>query len=112
MKYIGFHSRALTDCETRWPVHRRELLAVVFALRKFHQFLYARHFTIQTDHRSLTYLFTQTPINIHFAQWFDTLLNYDFDVVHINGVLNVLPDRLSRLFPSDHDLEEGENDAL
>lgn len=111
MKYIGFHSRALTDCETRWPVHRRELLAVVFALRKFHQFLYARHFTLQTDHRSLTYLFTQTPINIHFAQWFDTLLNYDFDVVHIKGVLNVLPDRLSRLFPSDHDLEEEENDA-
>ncbi|KAG1615793.1 hypothetical protein G6F44_013166 [Rhizopus delemar] len=31
--------------------------------------------------------------------WMETLLDFDFDVVHIPGVLNKLPDQLSRLYP-------------
>ena len=31
----------------------REALAVVFAVKKFHQFLYSRHFKIYTDHKPL-----------------------------------------------------------
>lgn len=31
--------------------------------------------------------------------WLETLLDYDFSVVHIPGVLNKLPDALSRLYP-------------
>ncbi|KAG1128568.1 hypothetical protein G6F37_013674 [Rhizopus arrhizus] len=31
--------------------------------------------------------------------WIETLLDFDFDVVHIPGILNKLPDMLSRLYP-------------
>ena len=31
--------------------------------------------------------------------WLDTLLSYTFTIVHRPGILNVLPDHLSRLFP-------------
>lgn len=31
--------------------------------------------------------------------WLDELLNYDFTIIHKPGVLNVLPDHLSQLYP-------------
>ena len=108
IKYIGFMARSLSSSEKNWSTTCRELCAVVFGIAKFHKFLYGRHFTLLTDHRSLTYIFTQNPINTHFVSWFDTLLNYDFDVIHIPGIQNVLPDALSRLFPSEQDLIEEE----
>lgn len=32
--------------------------------------------------------------------WHETILNYDFKVEYWPGVMNVLPDHLSRLFPA------------
>lgn len=107
-RFIGFHSRALSSTEQRWPVHRREMAGLLMALKVYDQFLYMQPFKVLTDNRALTYLFAQTPINFHFAQYFDTFLKYDFTIEHLPGVLNVLPDHLSRLYPSDNDLEEGE----
>ncbi|KAG1190804.1 hypothetical protein G6F70_009370 [Rhizopus microsporus] len=43
--------------------------------------------------------------------WMDALLSYDFDIVHIPGVQNVLPDALSRLFPSEKGLAGGDMDG-
>ena len=37
--------------------------------------------------------------------WFDTILDYNFDVIHLKGIDNVLPDHLSRLFPDEQRLE-------
>ena len=39
--------------------------------------------------------------------WLDTILDYNFAVIHLKGIDNVLPDRLSRLFPVDESLEGG-----
>ena len=33
------------------------------------------------------------------VKWLDILLDYDFSVVHVKGIDNVLPDALSRLYP-------------
>ncbi|PHZ09024.1 uncharacterized protein RHIMIDRAFT_69229 [Rhizopus microsporus ATCC 52813] len=38
--------------------------------------------------------------------WFDTLLQYDFKVVHLPGIDNILPDTLSRLY----EIEEPANE--
>ena len=34
--------------------------------------------------------------------WLDELLNYDFEIIHRLGVLNILPDHLSRLYPDEN----------
>ncbi|KAL1929832.1 hypothetical protein VTP01DRAFT_986 [Rhizomucor pusillus] len=44
--------------------------------------------------------------------WFDTLLDYNFDVVHLPGFDNVLPDRLSRFFNPVDKLEGGNATAI
>lgn len=46
-------SRALTDPETRYATIEKEMLAVVFALGKWHQFVFGRHVIVRTDRKSL-----------------------------------------------------------
>ena len=58
-KYIAFQSRALHDHEKNYPVYKKKLLAVIFALRYFHYYLMGREFTLFTDHKSLTFLTSQ-----------------------------------------------------
>lgn len=98
VSYIAFHSRSLSKSERNWHVQRRELAAIAMALKLYDDFLFGRHFTLYSDHRSLTFLFTQQPINEHFVDYFDTLLRHSFDIHHISGIQNVLPDFLSRLY--------------
>lgn len=50
---IAFASRALTDPETRYAQIEKEMLAVVFALQKFDQYVYGRSVTVQSDHKPL-----------------------------------------------------------
>ncbi|SAL97842.1 hypothetical protein [Absidia glauca] len=69
-RHIGFMARSLTKSERNYGTTKRELLAIVFALNKFHQHLWGQHFTLHTDHKAL----------------------------------NILPDALSRLFPTTKEL--------
>ena len=50
---IAFASRALSDAETRYAETEKELLAVVYGLKKFHQYIYGRPVTVQSDHKPL-----------------------------------------------------------
>jgi hypothetical protein len=98
-RYISFASQALNSAQRNYPATRRELLAIVFALRKFRQWLWGSHFTLFTDHRALSFLFTQKHENYMLNHWADILLDYDFTVVHRPGFLMILEDSLSRLYP-------------
>ena len=51
---ITYASRTLSTAERNYDHLDKEALAVVFALKKFHQFLYGRHFKIYTDHKPLS----------------------------------------------------------
>ena len=48
---------------------------------------------METDHKALTYLNSSTSFMI--LDWLDFLLQYDFTIVFIKGMENVLPDFLS-----------------
>ena len=111
--YIGFMARSLSKSERNYSTTKRELLAIIFALNKFHQFLWGNPFTLYTDHKALVYIHSQENMNPMMTKWLDTLLDYTFTVVHLPGTSNVLPDYLSRLFPVESRLEGGDDgDAL
>ncbi|CDH61439.1 hypothetical protein RO3G_15169 [Lichtheimia corymbifera JMRC:FSU:9682] len=107
--YVSFMARALNPSERKYSTTKRELLGIVYALQKFHPFIWLRPFTLYTDHKALTYLFTQKLANPMMLGWFDILLKYTFEVIHIPGLENVIPDDLSRLFTPDELLEEEDN---
>jgi hypothetical protein len=56
---IAFLSKKLTDVETRYPIHDKELFAIVEACRQWRSYLQGNKFPIQvfTDHKNLTWFF-------------------------------------------------------
>ena len=63
---LAFASRTLSTAERKYSQLEKEGLAVVFAVKKFHQYLSGRHFTIYSDYQPLKYLFSesrQVPVN-------------------------------------------------
>ena len=57
-KPIGYASRSLNSAERKYSTI--ETLAIVFGIKKFHQFLYGHAFTINTDHKPLESLLSAT----------------------------------------------------
>jgi hypothetical protein len=86
--YIAFAARSLTDAERGkgYGATKRELVAVIFALARFRYYIWGVHFTLYTDHKALTFMFTQRHVNPMLNNWLDQLLDYNFDVVHMPGI--------------------------
>ena len=92
-KYVMLCSKTLQAGQRNYLASKRELLAIVFSLKKFQYYLLGRKFVVETDHKALTYLNLSTLFMI--LDWLDFLLQYDFTIVFIKGMENVLPDFLS-----------------
>ena len=54
---IGFPSRTLNSAEKNYAQIDREALALVWVIKRFHHYLYGRHFVLETDHKPLTAIF-------------------------------------------------------
>ncbi len=50
---VCYASRALTDTEQRYAQIEKELLAIFFAARNFHQYIYGKAVAMQSDHKPL-----------------------------------------------------------
>ena len=54
-KPIVFTSRTLLDAEKKYSQLEKEALAIVFSVKRFHQYLHGRQFSICSDHLPLKY---------------------------------------------------------
>ena len=54
---IAFTSRTLSVSEKNYSQIEKEALSLIVGIRKFHKYIYGRHFTLVTDHHPLTALF-------------------------------------------------------
>jgi len=54
LKVIAYASRAVCEAERHYCTTRKELLAVIFGLKKFRQHLLGREFIIRSDHAALS----------------------------------------------------------
>ncbi|KAL0202595.1 hypothetical protein M9458_000613, partial [Cirrhinus mrigala] len=50
---VCYASQALSDTEQRYAQIEKELLAILFAARKFHQYIYGRKVMVRSDHKPL-----------------------------------------------------------
>ncbi|WVZ97239.1 hypothetical protein U9M48_042789 [Paspalum notatum var. saurae] len=82
--------------EVNYPTHDLELLAVVYALKKWRYYLLGNTCHIYTDHKSLKYIFTQPELNMRQRRWLELIKDYDLKVHYHPGKANVVADALSR----------------
>ena len=59
-KPVNVTSRTLMKPEKNYSHLDKEVLAIIYGVKKFHQYLHGRHFEIKTDHKPLTYIFSET----------------------------------------------------
>jgi hypothetical protein len=91
-------SRKLSQAELNYDVYDKEMLAIVFSLRKCCYFLQGvYHKTIvHSDHQNLTYFMTAVSLNRRQARWAEELQTYNFDLFYCQGSSNQKADTLSR----------------
>lgn len=96
--FLGFNSRKFNKAELGYSVPKKELIAVLFHCRYFRNWLWQRDFKLYTDSKALaTILDKKHKKNTVLTGWLGELAEYSFEVYHIDGKKNVLPDLASRV---------------
>ena len=101
-KPIGFVSRTLTEAEKNYSQMEKEGLSCVYGIRRFHSYLFGRHFELQTDHKPLLTLFNeQKPISpqasSRIQRWALKLAAYQYKIVYRSTLQHANADAMSRL---------------
>ena len=108
--------KTLTTAQQKYSQIQKEALSIIFALRKFRQYLHARKFILVTDHQPLLALFSPnkaTPALAanRLARWALMLGQYSYTMKYRKTSAHGNADALSRL-PMGHDeqFDEGEDE--
>jgi hypothetical protein len=93
---LAFYSQALKDKILFLSTYKKELMALVLAVKKWRPYLFGNTFVIKTDQQILKHLLEQrisTPIQ---QKWISKLLGYHFVVEFKKGRENKVANALSR----------------
>jgi hypothetical protein len=103
-----FFSKKLTSTQRNYSTYDRELLGVYKSVKHFRHMLEARVFTIQPDHKPLTFAFQQRSDKASPRQLrqLDFIGQFSTRIVHLPGDSNTVADALSRVEASIFDNEE------
>lgn len=105
---VAYASKALTTAEYAYSQIEKELLAILFACRKFHSYIYGRSdVTVETDHLPLVRIFekplSQVPLRLQ--RMCMMLQHYSFKIVGKSGKEIPVADALSRAYLPDTQVE-------
>ena len=97
-KVIAYASRGLNEAEKRYPVHKREFLAMKWAItEKFRDYLYYSKFDLYTDNNPLVYVLSTARVDATGHRWLADLSNFSFSIRYKPGPKNKDADALSRI---------------
>ncbi|GAW05905.1 reverse transcriptase-RNase H-integrase [Lentinula edodes] len=93
---VSFDSSTFKNAELNYPVHEKELLAIIRALKKWRVDLLGVPFVIMTDHRTLENFHSQPDLSRRQARWMEFFSQFDCKIVYVAGDKNSVADALSR----------------
>ena len=99
---IAFASRTLSQSEQNYAQLEKEALSLIFGVKRFHQYLYGRNFTLITDHKPLLAILgpkkgIPSLAAAHMQRWAVFLSAYQYDVKFKGTQFHANADGLSRL---------------
>ena len=91
-KPIAYASRSLTETEQRWFQIEKELLAIVFAAERFHQYIYGKEVEVESDHKPIENASPRIQLMLL------RLLRYKLDIKYVPGTKLYIADALLRAY--------------
>ena len=100
-KPVIYASRALTEMEQSYSNIERELLSVIFALERFHHYVYGYTAMVQTDHKPLVSVWKKSIVcnSPRLQRLLLRLSQYNVSIEYLKGKDNIVADALSRVSP-------------
>jgi hypothetical protein len=99
---VRFYSGTWNPAQLNYSTIKKEILAIVLCITKFQDDLFSKPFLLKTDCKAATSVLQKDVKNLvskHiFARWQALLSCFDFEIEHIQGIKNSLPDFLTREF--------------
>ncbi|GKC38362.1 reverse transcriptase domain-containing protein [Tanacetum coccineum] len=94
---IHYASKTMSEAESHYTTTEKEMLAVVYAFKKFRSYLILNKSIMYTDHSALKYLFAKKDSKARLLRWVLLLQEFKFKVIDTKGAENLAADHLSRL---------------
>ena len=93
---VAYASRKLFPRERKYSVIEKECLALVWALKVFHEYLFGQEFVVETDHQPLSWLGWMRNSNAQLTRWSLQIQPYRMTMRDRSGPQNGNADGLSR----------------
>ena len=77
---IYYASKTLNEAQRNYTTTEKELLAVVFALDKFHAYLVGSFIVVFTNHSILKYLLTKQDAKARLIRWILLLQEFNLHI--------------------------------
>nr|GEX95237.1 hypothetical protein [Tanacetum cinerariifolium] len=94
---IHHASKTMTEAESNYTTTKKEMLAVVYAFKKFRSYLIMNKSIMYTDHSAVKYLFAKNDSKARLLRWVLLLQEFTFKVIDTKGTENLAADHLSGL---------------
>nr|GEV92206.1 reverse transcriptase domain-containing protein [Tanacetum cinerariifolium] len=83
---IHYASKTMTEAESNYPTTEKEMLALVYAFKKFRSYLIMNKSIVYTDHSALKYLFAKKDSKTRLLRWVLLLQEFKFKIKSSGGV--------------------------
>ena len=99
-KPIAYASKSLSQTEQQYAQIEKELYAILYGYKRFHQFIYGRKVTVESDHKPLETILKKPIANAppRLQRMMLQLQKYDLHIVHVPGKEIPIADSLSRIY--------------
>lgn len=105
---IAFASRKLNAAEINYTTSEREMLSIVWCLKKWETIILGCKVKVINDHKALSFMLSCKLLNSRIARWILTIQQFVVDIQHCSGKNNIIADSLSRN-PAEDGFEAGDS---
>ena len=100
LKVIAYAGGVFRGPQLSWSILQKEMYAVYNAHLKFDCFVRLHEFKLVIDNKTMCYC--ETSADPMVQRWYLRIQHYQSEIIHLPGILNVLPDAGSRLLHLEH----------